>query len=279
LPTLTPALASRHGATISRCNDMNQPWTKAMVLMVLVTLAVLTQSCNNDDLRKELRQANDEERQANGDLRQENKELREKVATIDKQLALLTERVDAAQRANQAASQDTIGNQIAAAAEAKKRRETDAGLRSDQIKQQTATLLKKIAAQMDRLLEEVPSLENSAQAWDLSMPKFTSCYKDASLQMNSLVAELDGLKFEHSEDVKLKIATFTNGYESLPGIGRLVVSNREQAAALRAAAKPSEADLNSAAGAEVTMAAQLSVFNTTMIECKKIRTALSQLAE
>jgi DNA repair exonuclease SbcCD ATPase subunit len=258
---------------------MNQPWTKPVVLMVLATLVVFTPSCSNDDLRKDLRQANDELRRVNAELREETKALREQVATIDKQLARLTERFDALHRANEAESQKAIGSRLAATAEAKERLEKDAGLRIDQIKQQAQATVKKIAAQMDGLLQEIPSLENSLLAWDLSMPKFTTFCRDTLSQMNSLGADLDSLRFERGEDIKMKVAAFANGYQSLPGIGRLVVSSREQAAALRAAAKPSEADLNSAAGEEVTMAAQLSVFNAILIECKKIKAEVSKLAD
>lgn len=250
-----------------------------MLLMVLATLPVFTQSCSNDDFRKDLRQANDEVHKVNGELREEIKALREQVATIDKQLARLTERFDALQRANEVATQNAIGDQIASAAEAKKRSETEAAVRTDQIKQQALAVVKKIAAQMDRLIEEIPSLENSLLAWDLSMPKFATFYKDTLLQMNSLVAELDSLRFARSDDVKLKITAFSNGYQSLAGIGRLVVSSREQAVALRALAKPSEADLRSAAGEEVTMAAQLSVFKATMVDCRRIKAELSKLGD
>ena len=138
--------------------------------------------------------------------------------------------------------------------------------------------VKKIAAQMDRLLEEIPSLEGSLDAWDASMPKLATFSRDGSMQLNLLVAELDGLKFERSDDLKLKIAGFSNGYQSLPGVGRLVLSSREHAATLRALAKPSESDLASAAGEEVAMTAQLSVFNATLAECKRLRAEVSQLA-
>ena len=251
-----------------------------LVLTSLTTLAVCTQSCSNDDLRKELRQANDE-------LRQENRELREKITTADKQLAQLTGQFEEVQRANEARSQKAIENPIAAQAETKQRSETeakqrseaDARLRTEQIKQQTVSTVSKIAAQMDRLMEEIPSLENSLAAWDVAMPKFSSVYKNAVLQMHSLVAELQGLKFERSEDIKLKLAAFSNGYQSLPGIGRLVVSSRERAATFRAASEPSQSDLDAAASDEATMAAQLSVFNATIIECRKLQTEVARLAD
>ncbi len=248
------------------------PWKKTFGLMGLATLAVLAQSCGNDDLRKELRQANAE-------LRQEDRELREKVATLDKQLAQLTGRLDEVQRASETGSQKAIGNQIVAQVEAKLRSDKDDRLRKDQIKQQAVATVGKIAAQMDRLMEEIPSQENSSLvAWDASMPKLTNLYKNAALHMNSLATELDGMKFERSEEVKLKIAGFTNGYQSLPGIGRMVVSSRERAAALRAAPDPSKPDSDPGVGEEVNMTAQLSVFNATLVECKKIQGEVAKLA-
>jgi chromosome segregation ATPase len=257
---------------ILRLRDMNKPLPKKFAFMGLATLALLTQSCRNDDVRNDWRQANNE-------LRQENRELREKLANIDKQLAQLTARFDELQRANETASQRAIGSQITAQADAKKRSEADAGLRADQIKQQTVATVRKIAALMERLMAEIPSLENSTIAWDGSMPKFTTRYKDVSLQMNSLAAELDGLQFARSEDTKLKIAGFSNGYQSLPGVGRLVVSSRERASALRSLAKPSQPDLDSAEAEEVSMTAQLSIFNATVVECKKIQADVLKLAD
>ncbi len=253
---------------------------KPFVLTSLATLALGTQSCSNDDLRKELRQANDE-------LRQENRELREKVATADKQLAQLTGRFEEVQRANEARSQKATEHPTAADAETKQRSEAEAKrsseanarLRTEQIKQQTVSTVSKIAAQMDRLLEEIPSLENSLAAWDLAMPKFSSVYKNAVLQLNSLVAELQGLKFERSEDIKSKLAAFSNGYQSLPGIGRLVVSSRERAATLLAAAEPSQSDLDTAASEEATLSAQLAVFNATTIECRRLQTEVARMAD
>lgn len=265
-------LVSAHGEENFRRNNMNQPLMKTVVLMGLAALAVCTQSCSNDDAHRELRQAND-------GLRQDNRELRAKVATIEKQLAQLIARSDELLRANEAASQKTIGGQIVAQEGAKKRLEAEARLRTEQIKQQAVFTIRKIAAQMDRLLEEIPSLENSLVAWDAAMPKLATFSKDGSLQMNSLVAELDGLKFERRDDVKLKIAGFSNGYQSLPGIGRIVLSSRERAAAVRATSNPSESDLDLAAGEEVSMAAQLSVFNATIVECKKIQAEVSKLAD
>ncbi len=243
-------------------------------------MALVTQSCSNDDLRKELRQANDE-------LRQENRELREKVATADKQLAQLTGRFEEVQRANDAKSQKVIEHPTAADAETKQRSEAEARqtseanarLRTEQIKQQTVSTVSKIAAQMDRLMEEIPSVENNLAAWDLAMPKVSSFYKNAVLQLNSLVAELHGLQFTRTEDLKLQLEAFSNGYQSLPGIGRLVVSSRERAATLRAASAPSQADLDAAASEEATLAAQLSVFNATLIECRKLQTDVARLAD
>lgn len=253
-----------------------------LCLMGWVTLAVLTPSCRkevarnddvrNDDLRNELHQAI-------GELRQENRELREKLATLDKQFAQLTGRLDESRRAEEAASQKAAGNLIASEAEARLRSESDARVRTEQSKQQAVATVKKLAAQMDRLLEEIPSLENSLAAWDVAMPKLSTLYKNSSLQMNSLAAELDGLKFGRSDEARLKITGFCNGYQSLPGIGRIVVSSRERAAAVRAAANPSVAELDSAASDEAIMAAQLSVFNATLAECNKIRTEVSKLAD
>jgi len=253
---------------------------KPFVLTSLTTLALCTPSCSDDEVRKELRQANDE-------LRQENRELREKIATADKQLAQLTGRFEEVQRASEARSQKAIESPMAAQAqpkqsaeaEAKQRSDADARLRAEQIKQQTVSTVSKIAVQMDRLMEEIPSLENSLAAWDLAMPQFSSSYKNAVLQMNSLVAELQGLKFERREDLKLQLAAFSNGYQSLPGIGRLVVSSRERAATIRAAADPSPSDLDTAASEEATLAAQLSVFNATLIECRKLQTEVARLAD
>lgn len=252
---------------------------RPFVLTSLIPLALCTQSCSDDGLRKELRQANDE-------LRQENRELREKVATADKQLAQLTGRFEEMQRANEARNQKAIENPIAAhaetkqrsEAEARQRLEAEARLRTEQIKQQTVSTISKIAAQLDRLLEEVPTLENSLAAWDVAMPQFSSFYKNAVLQLNSLVAELHGLKSEHSEDIKLRLVAFENGYQSLPGIGRLVVSSRERAASFRAASTPLQTDLDAAASEEVTLAAQLSVFNATIAECRKVQTEVGKLA-
>jgi hypothetical protein len=265
-------LVSTHVEGVLRRREMNKPLPKKFAFMGLATLALFAQSCSNDDLRKDLRQANNE-------LRQENRELREKIASIDKQLAQLTARCDELQRANETASQRAIGNQITAQADAKKRSEADAGLRADQIKQQAVATVKRIAALMDRLMAEIPSLENSTIAWDGSMPKVTTIYKDALLQMNSLAAELDGLQFARSEDAKLKIAGFSNGYQSLPGVGRLVVSSRERASALRSLAKPSQPELDSAEAEEASMTAQLSIFNATVVECKKIQAEVSKLAD
>lgn len=253
---------------------------KPLVLTSLTSLALCTQSCSDDDLRKELRQANAE-------LRQENRELREKVTTADKQLAQLTGRIEEMQRSNEASSQKASKIPIAVQAEAKQRSEVearqrsdaDARLRTEQIKQQTLSTISKIAAQLDRLLEEIPSLENSLAAWDVAMPKVSSVYKNAVLQMNSLVAELQGLKFDRSEEIKLKLAAFSNGYQSLPGIGRLVVSSRERAATFRAAATPAQSDLDTAASEEATLAAQLAVFNATIAECRKLQTEVARLAD
>ena len=258
--------------------NLNQTMMKIVALLAVATLAAGTQSCSNDDSRKELRSANDEVRLENKELRQENKELRERVAMIDKQLALQAARSDEAQRANDAAGQKNSGVQLVAQEAARKQSEAEGRLRTEQIKQQAGVTVKKIAAQMDRLLEEIPSLEGSLDAWDASMPKLATFSRDGSMQLNLLVAELDGLKFERSDDLKLKIVGFSNGYQSLPGVGRLVLSSREHAATLRALAKPSESDLASAAGEEVAMTAQLSVFNATLAECKRLRAEVSQLA-
>ncbi len=252
---------------------------KKYILMSLATLTVLSQSCSKADSGKELRQANDALLRENNDLRQGNEALRTKVAALDQQLAQSTIRANELQRANQAASQRTSVDQVVAQEEAKKRLEADTRLRMDQDKQHTVAAVGKIAAQLDRLLEEIPSVENSSLiAWDISMPKLATCSKDASLQLNLLVAELDGLKFERSEDIKSKIAGFTNGYRSLPGIGRLVVSSRERAAALRAAADPAKSDSDPGAGDESTMNAQLAVFNTMVAECKRLQAEASKLA-
>lgn len=249
-----------------------QPWKRTFGLMSLATLAVLAPSCSDDELRNELRQAN-------GELRQENRELREKVATLDKQLAQLMGRFDEAQRASDKGSQKATGNQILAQAEAQLRSDMDDRMRKDQFKPQAVATVGKIAAQMDRLLEEIPNLENSSLiAWDASMPKLSSLYKNAALQMNSLAAELDGAKFERSEEVKLKIAGFTNGYQSLPGIGRMVLGSRERAAALRAAPDPSKPDSDPGVSEEVNMTTQLSVFNATLFACKKIQGEVAKLA-
>lgn len=264
-------LVSAHVEDNFRRSDMNQKLTKTLIFTGLPMLALLVQSCGNDDARKELGRANN-------DLRQENRELREKVAAVDKQLAQLAARSDELQRANEAAGQKAIGGQIVTQEETKNRLEAEARLRTEQIKQQAVATVGKIAARMERLLEEIPSLENSLFAWDAAMPKLATFAKDGSLQINSLVAELDGLKFERSGALKLKIASFSNGYQSLPGIGRMVVSSRERAAALRAVSDPSKPDSDPGVGEEVTMTAQLSVFNATIVECKKLQAEVSQLA-
>ncbi len=253
--------------------------TKTLWRLGLVALAALTQSCSDGELRNEMRQANHELRQANDELRQENRGLRDQVATLDKQLAQQQGRIAELQRAVEPAVPKPVANPIVAPAEPKGRSETEAGVRAEQVKQQTVATLKKLAAQMDRLLDEIPGLESNLAAWDLAMPVLLNLYKEASLQMNLLAAELDGLKFEHREAVRQKITGFSTGYQGLPGIGRIVVSSRERVTALRAQANPSEADLDAATREEVTMAAQLSVFNATLAECKRLRTEVSKLAD
>jgi DNA repair exonuclease SbcCD ATPase subunit len=253
---------------------------KPLFLASWTSLALCTLSCSDDDLRKELRQANDE-------LRKENRELREKVGAADKQLAQLTGRFEELQRSNEARSQKTSEIPVAAPAETKQRSEVEASqrleaearLRTEQIKQQTVSTVSKIAAQLDRLMEEVPSVDSSLAAWDVAMPKVSSVYKNAVLQMNSLVAELQGLKFKRTEEIKAHLAAFSNGYQSLPGIGRIVVSSRERAATFSAVSDPAQSDLDTAASEEATLAAQLAVFNATTIECRRLQTEVARMAD